>query len=100
MSETTRKLIEDIIADRHSQSGERGWGWLVEANYPAENPGDIDGYSQFGRSVSFTETQADLATADPDGGYMSVTVTVTWMSAEGESQALTISTVLTEDVSP
>jgi prepilin-type N-terminal cleavage/methylation domain-containing protein len=92
--------LEDIIADRHSQSGNRGWDWLDEANYPAENPGDIAGYPQFGRSISFTETQADLSTVDADGGYMSVTVTVTWTSAEGDPQALTISTVLTEDVFP
>jgi prepilin-type N-terminal cleavage/methylation domain-containing protein len=90
--------LEDIIADRHSTSGNRGWDYLIAGNYPAENPGDISGFPQFGRTVTLVETQADLSTPDSDGGYMKVTVTVTWTNAEGDSQSLSISTVLTEYV--
>jgi prepilin-type N-terminal cleavage/methylation domain-containing protein len=90
--------LEDIVADRHSESGNRGWDYLIAANYSDENPGDITGYPQFGRTVTFLETQADLATPDASGGYMNVTVTVTWTNAEGNSQSLSISTVLTEYV--
>jgi prepilin-type N-terminal cleavage/methylation domain-containing protein len=90
--------LEDIIADRHSESGNRGWDYLIAANYSDENPGDITGYPQFGRTVTFLETQADLATPDASGGYMNVTVTVTWTSSEGKSMSLSISTVLTEYV--
>ena len=90
--------LEDIIADRHSESGNRGWDYLITANYSAENPGDITGYPQFGRTVTFLETQADLATPDAAGGYMNVTVAVTWTNAEGKTQSLSISTVLTEYV--
>ena len=90
--------LEDIIADRHSESGNRGWDYLTAANYSDENPGDITGYPQFGRTVTFLETQADLSTADSNGGYMNVTVTVTWTNAEGDSLSLSISTVLTEYV--
>jgi prepilin-type N-terminal cleavage/methylation domain-containing protein len=90
--------LEDIIADRHSDSGNRGWDYLIAANYSDENPGDITGYPQFGRTVTFLETQADLATPDASGGYMNVTVTVTWTSSEGKSMSLSISTVLTEYV--
>jgi prepilin-type N-terminal cleavage/methylation domain-containing protein len=88
--------LEDIIADRHSESGNRGWDYLVTANYSDENPGDITGYPQFGRTVAFLETQADLSTVDASGGYMTVTVSVTWTNAEGKAQSLSISTVLTE----
>ena len=90
--------LEDIIADRHSTSGNRGWDYLIAGNYPAENPGDITGFPQFGRTVTLLETQADLSTPDSDGGYMNITVTVTWTNAEGDSLSLSISTVLTEYV--
>jgi prepilin-type N-terminal cleavage/methylation domain-containing protein len=90
--------LEDIIADRHSESGNRGWDYLVPGNYANENPGDITGYPMFSRTVTFNETQADLVTADSNGGYMNVTVTVSWTNAEGDAQSLDISTVLTEYV--
>jgi prepilin-type N-terminal cleavage/methylation domain-containing protein len=90
--------LEDVIADRHSTSGNRGWDYLTAANYPNENAGTISGFPQFSRTVTLQETQADLATPDTDGGYMNVTVTVTWTNADGDSQSLSISTVLTEYV--
>jgi prepilin-type N-terminal cleavage/methylation domain-containing protein len=90
--------LEDIIADRHSTSGNRGWDYLDSGNYPDENAGDISGYPQFSRTVTLLETQSDLSTPDTDGGYMNVTVTVGWVNAEGSAQTLSISTVLTEYV--
>ena len=44
--------LEDIIADRHSESGNRGWDWLDTLNYADENPGDITGYPQLSRTVA------------------------------------------------
>jgi prepilin-type N-terminal cleavage/methylation domain-containing protein len=90
--------LEDIIADRHSESGNRGWDYLIAANYSAEAKGSITGYPQFSRTVTFLETEADLATPSATGGYMNVTVTVSWTNAEGAAQSLSISTVLTEYV--
>ena len=46
----------------------------------------------------FLETEADLSTPSATGGYMNVTVTVTWTNAEGDAQSLSIPTVLTEYV--
>ena len=64
--------LEDVIADRHSTT--RGYDYLIAANYPAE--GSITGFPGFSRSVTLTETEADLVTAG--SGYMQVTVTVSW----------------------
>ncbi|MHC4216884.1 MAG: type IV pilus modification PilV family protein [Planctomycetota bacterium] len=87
--------LEDVIADRHSTG--RGWAWLEDTAtyYPDEAKGSITGYPQFSRTVTENETLADLVTGDADGGYKTVTVTVTWTNAEGTSQSLSISTVLT-----
>jgi prepilin-type N-terminal cleavage/methylation domain-containing protein len=85
----TEKL-EDVIADRHSAT--RGYDHLIPGNYPAEPA--VTGYPQFGRSVTLTETQADLSTAG--NGYMTVTVTVSWTDATATSRSLVVSTVLTE----
>ncbi|MHC4127984.1 MAG: type IV pilus modification PilV family protein [Planctomycetota bacterium] len=90
--------LEDIVADRHSESGNRGWDYLIAANYGDEAKGSITGYPQFSRTVTFLETEADLSTPSATGGYMNVTVAVTWTNAEGASQSLSISTVLTEYV--
>src|SRR5687768_11605020 len=67
----TEKL-EDVIADRHSTT--RGYGYLIAANYPSENP--VAGFANFNRSVSFTETAGDLVS--PGTGYRRATVTVSW----------------------
>lgn len=81
--------LEDIIADRHSTLT-RGWTY-VAAGYAAENP--VTGYPGFSRTVTLSETEADLVT--PGSGYMNVTVTVSWTNADGQSRTLSISTVLT-----
>ncbi len=86
--------LEDIVADRHS--GTRGYSYLDTANYADENPGDIAGYLAYGRTVAFAEKEANLVTAG--SGYMIVTVTVTWTDTSGDTQSLSISTVLTEYV--
>ncbi len=86
--------IEDIIADRHSVSGNRGYDYLTGANYADEAMGSITGFPQFSREVDFAETQADLSTAG--GGYKTVTVTVGWNDANGDGRTLSVLTVLTE----
>lgn len=88
--------IEDVIADRHSVSGSRGYDFLTTGNYPTEAKGSISGYPQFERRVTFNETEADLST--PGDGYMNVTVEVEWNDASGQTETLSISTVLTEYV--
>ncbi len=85
----TEKL-EDIIADRHSSN--RGYDYLTAGNYAAEP--SVAGFANFSRSVSFTETLADLATAGD--GYMTVAVTVSWTDGRGTTRSMSVSTVLTE----
>ena len=92
--------LEDIIADRHSTTL-RGWDYVSDlaqwsTRYPDENKGDITDYLQFSRQATFLETQANLSTADTDGGYLKVTITVSWTDADAKSQSLKISTILTE----
>lgn len=84
----TEKL-EDIIADRHSTT--RGYGYVVNSNYPAEV--SVTGFTQFGRTVAITETGASLSGAGT--GYKTVTVTVLW-NEESSSRSMAISTVLTD----
>ncbi len=89
--------LEDVIADRHSESGNRGYDYLVTGNYPAEATGSISGYEQFGRTVAFDEVDpTDLVTSQADSGYMKVTVNVGWTDGGGDSQTLSIVTILTE----
>ena len=85
----TEKL-EDIIADRHSTT--RGYGYVIAANYPAENP--ISGYTGFARSVTISETAADLVSAGT--GYKRVTVSVGWTDTTGAARTLAITTILTD----
>ena len=85
----TEKL-EDIIADRHSAT--RGYSYLVSGNYPDE--ATISGSPGFARTVTFTETAADLVTAGT--GYKRCMVTVSWTDGAGVSRSLQISTVVTD----
>jgi prepilin-type N-terminal cleavage/methylation domain-containing protein len=85
----TEKL-EDVIADRHSTT--RGYAYLVPGNYAAESPVATD--PDFDRTVSLSETEADLTTTGD--GYMNVTVTVSWTDAGGDARSLDVRTVLTE----
>src|SRR5262245_60208243 len=84
----TEKL-EDIIADRHSET--RGFGYLTTANYPAENP--VAGFPGFSRTVGFLQLGPDLA---PGTGYMRATVTVTWTDSTGTSRSLALVSIVTE----
>ena len=85
----TEKL-EDVIADRHSDS--RGYDYVIEGNY-ADEPAVTD-FAAFSRSVSITETGADLAT--PGSGYKTITVQVSWMDATATARTFEVSTVVTE----
>lgn len=82
--------IEDVIADRNSTT--RGWGFVVNGNYTAENP--VSGYAGFGRSVTVSETGASLNGGGT--GYKTVTVTVTWIDPRSGAQSLSLTTVLTD----
>ena len=86
----TEKL-EDIIADRHSTT--RGWAYVeVPANYPAEPT--ITGYPGFSRTVTLTQTLADLST--PGDGYMTIEVQMQWTDATATVRTWSVSTVVTE----
>lgn len=82
--------LEGVIADRYSVT--RGYDWLIAGNYPAEPT--ISDSPGFSRSVQFSETTADLATAG--NGYMNVVVSVAWTDATGQTRTLDVATVLTE----
>jgi hypothetical protein len=94
MASTARWLavekIEDAIADRHSTT--RGYAYVVNANYATESP--VSGFAGFTRSVSVTETGADLLSAGT--GYKRVVVTVSWTDATSTSRSLTLTTVVTD----
>jgi prepilin-type N-terminal cleavage/methylation domain-containing protein len=81
--------LEDIIGDRNSLT--RGYSYLTAAHYPAE--ASITGYPGFSRSVSLTETGADLVTAG--AGYMNATVTVTFTDGAGVSRSFPLAVILT-----
>ncbi len=85
----TEKL-EDVIADRHSTT--RGYDYLISGNYPPEAA--VSGFPQFSRSVTLTETEADLVSAGT--GYLTVEVAVGWTDTQGVGRTLEVSTVLTE----
>lgn len=85
----TEKL-EDVIADRHSTT--RGYAYLVNGNYAAEN--SITGSPGFTRTIAVTETAADLVSAGT--GFKKVIVTVNWTDARGGARSLAIATVLTD----
>ncbi|MEM7229572.1 MAG: type II secretion system protein [Planctomycetota bacterium] len=82
--------LEDIIADRHSTT--RGYDYVITGNYAAESP--IAGANAFSRTVSISETAADLVTVGT--GYKTVTVTVSWTDLLGTSNDLAVSTVVTD----
>jgi type II secretory pathway pseudopilin PulG len=74
--ELAKEKLEMIMADKHY--GEKGYGYLIPANYPAEAP--VSGFSDFNRSVTFLEVGgADLKTLSPGSGFMRVSVTVSWV---------------------
>lgn len=85
-----QEKLEDIIADRHSTT--RGYSYVITGNYPAETP--VSGYAAFNRSVTVSETAADLVSAGT--GYKKATVTVTWNDSKGQSRSLALATVVTD----
>jgi len=82
--------LEDITADRNCPG--RGYAYITAANYPAE--ATVSGYTGFGRSVTVSETGADLAGAGT--GYKMVTVTVTFSDGMGISRNFPLTTVITD----
>ena len=82
--------LEDIIADRHSTT--LGYTYLTAANYPDEP--EVPGFENFARAVTFQETAADLASAG--AGYMTVTCTVAFRDASGQTRSLALATVVTD----
>lgn len=82
--------IEDVLADRHSST--RGYGYVVNGNYPAESP--VAGFAGFTRTVTVTETNAALAPTS-GGGYKQVVVAVT-TSDGSTSQTWTSTVVVTQ----
>ena len=93
MASTARWLatekLEDVIADAHSAT--RGYAYVLNTNYPAENP--VASFAGYSRTVSVSETAADLVS--PGFGYKRVTVTVSWTDATETSRSLAIATVIT-----
>ncbi len=85
----TEKL-EEVIADRHGTT--RGYAWVITSRYATESP--VAGFAGFDRTVTVTETGADLVSAG--AGYKTVTVTITWTDAGGVGRSLTVSTVITD----
>lgn len=85
--------LEDVIADRHSAA--RGYGYVVNASYPAEP--SVSGFPGLSRSVSINETGVSLSGAGT--GYKTVTVTVTYPAGGGGGggvRSFSVSTVVTE----
>ncbi len=84
-SALAQEKMEALVADRHSSN--RGYPYLTNANYAAENP--VSGFAGYLRSVSITEVAAsDLSTASAGSGYKKVVVTVTYSNPTG-SETLT-----------
>lgn len=85
--------LEDIIADRHSAT--RGYDYVSNASYPAENP--VAGFAAYSRTVSVVETGPDLVSAG--SGYKRVSVTISWTDPLRGPSSLSLSTVVC-DITP
>lgn len=80
--------LEDIIADRHSTT--RGYDYVSNVSYPAENP--VAGFAAYSRTVSVVETGSDLVSAG--SGYKRISVTVSWTDPVRGPSSLSLSTVV------
>lgn len=83
--------LEDIIADRHSPS--RGYAYVVNANYAAENP--VSGFNGMQRTVSIVETGSPPSFG-AGTGYKTVTISVTFTDGMAVSRTLSLATVITD----
>jgi type II secretory pathway pseudopilin PulG len=83
--------LEDIIADR--QSTNRGYSYVVNANYPSESA--VTGFTNFSRSTSITETASDLTTTQNGSGIKVVTVTIGYNDQSQTARSFVLSTVVT-----
>ncbi len=84
-----QERLEDVLADRHSPA--RGYAYVTNANYAAENP--VSGFAGFTRNVSITETGVTFGAGT---GYKTVTVSVGYQDARRISRSLTLSSVVTD----
>ncbi len=84
--------LEQVIADRHSVQGSRGYANVLTASYAAESP--VGGFAGFSRSVSVLERNQTLTAAGT--GYKVVTVTVMWTDVRSGSASLALQTVITD----
>jgi prepilin-type N-terminal cleavage/methylation domain-containing protein len=98
MASTARWLavekLEDMIADRHSTDAAFGYANLSGGT---ENP--VPGHDGYVRTTAVSEHGAwDNVgqTWSAGTGYTTITVTVQWTNAHGDSQNLSISTVVTD----
>jgi Tfp pilus assembly protein PilV len=82
--------MEDVLADR--ANADRGYGYVVAANYPAESP--VAGFAGLSREVMVAERGPDLVSAGT--GYKVVTVRVTYTSARGAARTFELASVVTD----
>lgn len=80
--------LEDIIADAHAPT--RGYSYIVNANYSAENP--VSGFTGMNRSVSIVETAPKFLAGT---GWKTCTVTVAYTDGQNVSRSLQLSVVVT-----
>lgn len=84
----TEKL-EDIIADRHSTT--RGYNYVASTIYAPEAA--VSGFGRFSRSVSISETAANLSSSGT--GYKTVTVSVGYSDSRNQARSLQLKAVVT-----
>lgn len=83
--------LEDINADAFSTT--RGYTYLSNSNYPSE--ATVSGFTGFSRSVSVSESGADLV-AGSGTGYKTVVVSVGYVDGKGTGRTLSVSTVVAQ----
>ncbi len=81
--------LETVLADRHSAA--RGWSFITTSNYPAES--SIAGFAGFSRTTTISDRGPGLGAGT---GYRLVSVSVTFADPLGGSEALTMSTVVSD----
>lgn len=87
-AQLAQEKLDTIIGDRSNSA--RGFGWIISANYPAENP--VAGFPGFTRSVQIIcAAGADLNTSvSCPRPYERVIVTVTWNGGAGSVSLATV----------
>ena len=87
-TELAKERMEQILADKYKTS--RGFNYITNANYPAENP--VAGFAGFSRSVNIffvNPTGGNLnANAGVTTNYKNISVTVTSMAGNVTTSTL------------